>query len=50
MAAGFAPAIIAAMTGSALIAPITFVLLTVMAALLWGSLMRSGEKRMLMLH
>jgi ABC-2 type transport system permease protein len=50
MALGFAPVIVGGLTGSALIAPITFVFLVVMTILMWNSLVRSGEKRMLMLH
>ncbi|GEM_PF-619365 len=50
MAAGFAPAILVGLTGSALIAPIMFVVLVVMAVLMWNSLVRSGETRMLKLH
>ena len=50
MGAAFAPAIVAAVTGSALVAPITFALLAVFTIWMWASLLRSGEKRMLMLH
>lgn len=50
MAAGFAPAIVVGITGSALIAPITFALLGGAAILLWGSLIKSGEQRMLKLN
>ena len=50
MAVGFAPAIVAGATGSTLIAPITCALLIGFTVWMWGSLVRSGEKRMLMLH
>ena len=50
MAAGFAPAIVVGATGSALVAPIMFALLGGVSILLWGSLVKSGEKRMLLLH
>jgi ABC-2 type transport system permease protein len=50
MAMGFAPAILVGLTGSALIAPIVFVLLTVITILIWNSLVRSGEERLLKLH
>ena len=50
MAAGFAPAVAVAITGSAIIAPIVAALLFAIALLMWASLVRSGEKRMLMLH
>jgi ABC-2 type transport system permease protein len=50
MAAAFAPAIIAGFVGNALVAPITFALLSGLALLLWGSLVKSGEERMLKLN
>jgi ABC-2 type transport system permease protein len=50
MAAGFAPAIVAGLTGSSLIAPIMCALLIGFTLWMWGSLVRSGENRMLMLH
>ncbi len=50
MAAAFAPAILAGITNSPLVAPITFALLSGAAILLWGSLVKSGEERMLKLH
>jgi hypothetical protein len=50
MGAAFLPAILAGVIGSVLIAPITFAVLIVLAILMWASLMRSGEKRMLQLH
>lgn len=50
MAAGFLPAIVVGITGSALVAPITFALLGGTAILLWGSLVKSGEQRMLKLN
>ena len=50
MAAGFAPAIVVGITGSALVAPIIFALLVGASIILWGSLVKSGERRMLMLH
>jgi len=50
MAAGFLPAIVVGITGSALVAPITFALLGGTAILLWGSLLKSGEQRMLKLN
>ena len=50
MGLGFAPAILVGLTSSALIAPIMFVLLAVMTILMWSSLVRTGEERMLKLH
>ena len=50
MGAGFAPAIVAAVTGSPLVAPIAFAVLILFTIWMWSSLVRSGEKRMLMLH
>lgn len=50
MALGFAPAVLMGLTNSALIAPITFGFLVVMTILMWSSLVRSGEERMLKLH
>jgi ABC-2 type transport system permease protein len=50
MAAAFIPAIVGGATGSPLVAPITCALLAGMTIMMWSSLMRSGEKRMLMLH
>ncbi len=50
MALGFAPAIAVAITGSALVAPIVTVLVALVTVMMWLSLVRGGEKRMLMLH
>ncbi|MDD4311617.1 MAG: hypothetical protein PHW41_03965, partial [Eubacteriales bacterium] len=50
MGAGFAPAIVAATTGSTLVAPITIAVLVLFTIWMWTSLVRSGEKRMLLLH
>lgn len=50
MAMGFVPAILAGLTGSMLVAPITFVFLAGMTVWMWNSLVRSGEERMLKLH
>jgi hypothetical protein len=50
MALGFAPAVLAGLTGSALIPPLMFVFLVAMTILMWSSLVRSGEERMLKLH
>jgi hypothetical protein len=50
MGLGFAPAILVGLTSSALIAPIMFVLLAMMTILMWSSLVRTGEERMLKLH
>ncbi len=50
MAAGFAPAIIAGLTGSALVAPIMLAVLVGATVWMWASLMRSGERRLLLLH
>ena len=50
MGVGFGSAIAAGATGSALVAPIVVLFLTLMTVLLWGSLMRSGESRLLKLN
>ena len=44
------PAIVSGVTQSPLVAPITFVVLVGLSIAMWSSLVKSGEKRMLMLH
>ncbi len=50
MGVGFAPAIVAGLTGSALVAPITVLVLVTLTLWMWRSLLSSGERRMLQLH
>ena len=50
MGAAAVPAIVAGVTKSPLVAPITFAVLVGFTIAMWSSLVRSGEKRMLMLH
>ncbi|MPN12471.1 hypothetical protein SDC9_159789 [bioreactor metagenome] len=50
MGVGFGSAIIAGATGSPFVAPTVILFLALMAALLWNSLMKSGESRLLKLN
>lgn len=50
MGIGFGSAIVAGVTGSALVAPIIALLLLVMTWLMWHSLLKSGENRLLKLN
>ncbi|MEZ4509427.1 MAG: hypothetical protein R2881_07305 [Eubacteriales bacterium] len=50
MGAGFAPAILAGLTGSSLVSPVVAALALVAALILWRSLLQSGERRLLLLH
>jgi len=50
MGAGFLPAVLAVATGSALVAPITFAILVGMTIWMWSSLVRNGERLLLLLH
>lgn len=50
MGAALLPGIAAGVTGSPLVSPITAVVLIGLTAWMWGSLMKSGEKRLLLLH
>ena len=50
MGAAAVPAIAAGITQSPLVAPVTFVILVGLTIAMWQSLVKSGERRMLMLH
>lgn len=50
MGLGFGPAILAGVTGSALVKPIMFFALVVAGLLFWRSLTTDGERRLLLLH
>ena len=50
MGVGFGSAIVAGLTGSALVAPIVALFLLVMTWLMWRSLLKSGENRLLKLN
>jgi ABC-2 type transport system permease protein len=50
MGAGFGPAILAGLTGSPLVPPVTFAVLIVLTLLMWRSLVTDGERRLLLLH
>jgi ABC-2 type transport system permease protein len=50
MGVGFGSAIAAGVTGSPLVAPIVVLFLALVTVLMWSSLMRSGEKRLLKLN
>ena len=50
MGVGFGAAILAGVTGSALVQPIVTVLLLILTIWMWRSLVKSGERRLLLLH
>lgn len=50
MGAAFVPGVVAAATGSALVPPVSVVLLLTLALWMWRSLVKSGEHRLLLLH
>ena len=50
MGVAFVPGVVAAVTNSAFVQPITIALLLLLTLALWRSLVRSGERRLLLLH
>lgn len=50
MGAGFGPAIAAGLTNSALVQPVVFTLLSAGSLLMWRSLSKSADRRLLLLH
>ncbi len=50
MGAGFGPMILAGLTSSALVSPLVFAALITAAMLMWHSLVKTGDRRMLLLH
>ena len=50
MAAGFGPIILAGVSASPLVQPVVFLILTVFTLLMWRSLIKNGDRRMLLLH
>lgn len=50
MGAAFVPGLATAITGSALVLPITLALILSLTLWMWRSLVRSGERRLLILH
>ncbi|MEN6338845.1 MAG: hypothetical protein ABFD03_01820 [Clostridiaceae bacterium] len=50
MGVGFGAAILAGVTGSALVQPIVTVVLLILTIWMWRSLVKSGERRLLLLH
>ncbi|MCE5188941.1 MAG: hypothetical protein LLF75_07140 [Eubacteriales bacterium] len=50
MGVAFVPGLVAALTGSALVQPVTVILLLALTLWMWRSLVKSGERRLLLLH
>ncbi len=50
MGAALVPGVVAALTGSAYVSPVTAAVLIALTAWMWRSLMKSGERRLLQLH
>ena len=50
MGAALVPGVVAAVTNSAFVQPITIALLLLLTLALWRSLVRSGERRLLLMH
>ncbi len=50
MFAGFGAMIVAGLTNSLLVSPVVFVLAAVLSLIMWRSLMKNGEQRLLSLH
>lgn len=50
MGAAFVPGLLAGLTGSAFVQPVTAAALLLLAFWMWRSLVRSGERRLLLLH
>ncbi len=50
MGAALLPGLFAVATGSALVVPISLLAILLLTLVLWRSLMKSGERRLLLLH